>query len=290
MITSTNVNVIDRLPNLRTLSLGRCQLAPADLHFVESLQRLEKLQLLCDEFLIEDIEPLAKLPALRTLEATITTTEDERRAFETAHPNLAIHWQPQTWWPNVDERARDDDVLEAWNVLSILFRRWQVEEGVQKPKTNNRWESVDFRDIRLTADRAHRIPPTSLAKCSALSFGLVDTAETMLELMQHCNRIEELDARYVPLTKTDLDRISFAPDSMNYMQQGALTVEDLCEFARQVRPNTLAIFHANMTISDAERIQNSSTDTMLEVYRGFLDDERESIYPEYELGPESPFE
>jgi hypothetical protein len=251
------------------------------------LPRLESLQLRDRGLLIEDLEPLAASGTLKTLDADITTTEDERRMFVTSHPDLKVQWPKRSkptpsWSPQID-------VSEEWQVMTVLYDRWRKQDGAKNPAGFDHTQ-MDFSEIRLTSKRVQRIPPNVLSSVVDVSLGQVESIEVALAFLKQCGTLQCFDARRVPLTKAALDRIHFSDGYDLYLQQGPITVEEFREFNRALKPNSLAIFSSSFSENEAEQIQSASPNTVINVYSGFVEDETESIYPpSYEPDPNSPF-
>src|SRR5262249_5628897 len=114
-----------------------------------------------------------------------------------------------------------------------------VDESVE---SDDKIIGLNSSSIRLTRQRLDRIPIKAFPDVTSIAFGKVDSADTAMELISRCGQLRALDARHVPLTKQDLDKLHLQPGADVYFQQGGLNPNDICEFARKSKPNMINIF------------------------------------------------
>ncbi|HEY3393966.1 MAG TPA: hypothetical protein VGK58_14735 [Lacipirellulaceae bacterium] len=287
MVTSSNVQLLARLPQLTNLFLGHSKLAPADLAIVAQLPRLKFLHVAGDDLLIEDYKPIVRCPTLQTLYLNISATEDERLAFTASHPHLALYWADARRSRGFTEYTL---VTDPWNVASVIFNRWQSEDGVEHPTALER-EWLDFSNIRLTRKRLDRLPVKRFPDVTSVYLGKVDSSETAINLIRRCGPLGELDTRHISLTARDIESIAFAEDPILHVQQGPITVHEFCNLARKLKPNWLEIYDATFDNKEVEQIV-SAIDGIVDVYKRFGLDDDERIPAAYELEDqdENPFE
>jgi hypothetical protein len=288
MVTSSNVQLLTQLPRITHLYLGHSQLAPADLELLARLPRLKLLHIEGDDLLVEDLEPIVRCPSLRTLYLNISATEDERLAFTSSHSHLKVYWADSRRWTGFTEYTL---VTDPRNVASVLFNRWQAEDGVEQPTSLER-EWLDFSNIRLTRERLDRIPVKRFADVTSLHFGTVDSPETAIDLIRRCGPLAYLEARHIPLTARDLASISFNDESEIYLQQGPINVQEFCYLARKLKPLTLTICASTFTPEEVQLIAEAMPDGVADVYKDYAEEEDERIRPYDELDDhwENPFE
>lgn len=278
MVTSSNVQLLTQLPRVTDLYLGYSQLVPADLAVVARMPRLKLLQITGDDLLVEDLKPIVNCPTLQTLYLDISATEEERRAFTKEHAHLKVSWGDPQRWVGFSE---SNLVTDPWNVASVLFKRWQAEDGVQQPTTLFRG-SLDFSSIRLTAERLKRLPKNRFPEVTDVSIGAADKPETAMELIRRCGQLESLDTRHVPLTTRDILSISFSEEPDLHLLQGRNTVQEFCDLARQLKPISLAIYASTFNNKEVKRIADA-TQGMAEVFSGLQYEEDERIRASDEL-------
>jgi hypothetical protein len=287
MISSSNVSLLDRLPKLTTLKLGRTETSPADLQVVAQLPRLETVQLSGLQFLVEDLEKLASCPSLETMHVQISATESEMSNFVAAHPGLHIDWvRPKP--PEVTGFTSIPPWTEPWHVASVVFKRWHAEDGVDATSLDP--EHFDFRRIRFTKERLQRLSGFDLSEVKGVYLGAVDSAETAMDLIARCGDLEEFEARYVTLSAQDLKALRTKVQCQLYLQHGSLTEDDFRKLIQRAQPSMLSIFNSTFSNAEAQRIANASQNTSVEIYKGFNEELSESVF-EFEVDddPDSPF-
>lgn len=267
MLTSANVGLLRRLPQLTTLKAVRFEIAPEDLEILATLPNLQVLHCNCRNLLIEDLSPLDRFPALKTVQLNISATNEELQEFQANHSRYQLVWD--------EERC-----LDPWTAMHSRLARWRGE--VDLPPSDLHFidrDDLDFSGILLTKKRLKRLPQ-NLSEVEWVTFGTVDSPDTAIELLNRCGPIRYLDARHVAFSKRDFERIEFKPDDLVdlYLQQGAMSAADYCWFAKELKPNWLCIFASTFSREDAEAIEVAGAN-WLGVYRGMQDDENDLIYP-----------
>jgi hypothetical protein len=293
MVTSSEAPYLARLALLTTLNLGYSDVHPADIKHIARLPRLETLYLDSGDILIEDLEPLATCPTLKTVCADIVATDEERHAFDVAHPYLTVHWI-RSYVPEPSDAATVQlSATDPWDVADVLVRRWQAEDS---PDTKNGpatidHEQLDISEIRLTQERVRRLPLKSLPDVTRVIVGSADSTKTAMDILSRCGTIDYVDVRHVPLTSGDLETISFQKEAQIFLQQGPLTAQEICEFARRVRPSMLMIFAAKLTRKEAQQVYDALPDGMTGFFEGLNDEQGEILGENVEYAsPTSPFE
>jgi hypothetical protein len=294
LVSVAELPQLKRLPRLKTLRLGFCELAPADVPFLAELPCIERLQICNSDLLIEDLEPLTKCRTLATLDADISATREEQQTFSARHPNLEVHWPKME--PYVPGAMQPGEQITPADVAAVLFEHWRIADGVLEPvqvfdpfpstlsyeqmmrTREETWQirGLDFSQLRLSRQRLQRIPIKAFPDVTGITFGVVDSADTVLELIRRCGQLSELDARHVALTKHDLDKLHLLPEASVSLQQGTLTADDICEFAQKVKPSMLNIFASSFGREEVQRVMNVNGVTMF-VYKGLEEDDRDRL-------------
>jgi hypothetical protein len=260
LATATEVTLLQYLPGLTTLKLGFSQLVPSDLDVLARLPALETLQFAGNDLVVDDLERLDTSPTLTTVMLEITATDEEIRAFQKNHPRYRLIWN-------------EDRDVDTWDVVRCYIARW----GGDFTWTYS--GSLDLSGVELKADRLKYLLPI-LPEVVEVKLGVVDAPQTALELIGRCRPLHSLDARRVPFTKLDLDKIDFASDEQLelLLQQGPISAEQFQKLLRESKLDYLTIFGSTFTIPEAESIQSSRSDSYVEIYRGLVEDDSESIY------------
>jgi hypothetical protein len=311
LLNPGELHLLDHLPQLRELKLGSSPLLPADIIELAQRPNLKRLQICSPDLLIEDIVPLAHSKSLEVVALSIPATADEIAAFKVRHPRQFFDWPTEEF--NGDSLLANS--AEQQSVCDSLDRRWQREDGSSQAENTDHFSDtflclssafadpsgkcvtdLDFSRVRLTLERLRRIPFNSFPQVESVVFGEVDSVATVMELLRRCGSLKKLDARRVALSAKDLSELSFQEDASLDLQQGPLSVPDLCAFARKHKPY-LILYAANITTSDAEQI-DASGDRWFEAYKhygvGNADAEvnPDRIYPKSDngSGPDNPFQ
>lgn len=268
MLTSANVGLLRKLPQLTTLKAVRFEIAPEDLEILAQLPNLQTLYFNGRNLLIEDLSPLDRFPALKTVHLNISATNEELQEFQANHSRYHLVWD--------EERC-----LDAWTTMQLRLARWRGQVELPRPGSLHFSDQNDLNlsEILFTKERLKRLPQ-DLSEIDSVSFGDIDSPSTAVELLDRCGPIRYLDARHVAFSKRDFERIEFKPDDLVdlYLQQGAMSAADYCWFAKELKPNWLCIFASTFSREDAEAIEVAGAN-WLGVYRGMQDDENDLIYP-----------
>jgi hypothetical protein len=108
-----------------------------------------------------------------------------------------------------------------------------------------------------------------------------------MEVLGRCGPLDELEIRYVPLSRSELDAISFRKEANLWLQQGPLKVDEICEFARKLKPNSIDILASTFSAAEVQRLM-TLPDVIVFVYKGFREDENERLDLFYEDHDPSP--
>lgn len=311
LATSAELPLLGRLPHLQQLRLGECKIDSAGMACLATLPKLESLQIRGCEILIEDLEPLASSRSLTSIEIDICATREELAIFAMKHSSLDIHLPkfgedaPHTASPRevaevlferwrkedraiLTEAAKDNPVTQDGNLPPDEAIQQESPSslasgggGLYPSGGNHNDESiteVDLSGIRLTRKRLERIPTIVLAGIDNVTFGKVDSAATALELLHRCGTLTHLDARQIPLTRSEVDTIKLQPGCSLCLQQGPLGVADVCDLLKRWQPD-LAIFESSFSPDDVREIEiaGNGLSFSVYVYSGFVEEEDQTI-------------
>ena len=273
LVGPAEVPLLRRLTHVTTLDLANSKIYPVGLVHIAHMLRLENLTLTSPDLLIEDLEMLADCKTLKTLSVTITATPAQQKAFAAAHPNLKLNWNTPSHdpWPDPTTPAE-----YAWDVATVLFTRWAYEDHATAPSREN--GALDFSEIRLTNDRLEQLPPEIFPEAWIINPGHSDSA-TAMKLIKRCTKAGSIDTRHIALTKSDIESFSFADNTAQlYVAQGPITAKEFCEIVHKLKLlQSLTIYASSFNGAEVRQIYDALLPGTLTVYKGFQDDDKESL-------------
>ena len=277
MLTSADIGLLLKLPRLESLDLTNCDITTADLPIVMQLPQLNSLKISGPQFLIEDLAALANHPKLRTIHALISATDDERKAFAAAHPNINIDWPELPIRPPSSESYLSD----PWHVLHVRVGRWRGQDDADREKPT-RQAVLNLSGLTLTRERFQQIPSRVFAGINEIRLGRVDSPATALDLIERCPRVEYVDLRNVPIGRDELARLC-RHDSLRSLKlrQGPLTLDELCQLSALPNFKWLEVYDSTLTPADATRLRDAlcrqQEDAFVDVFAGLSGEPAESI-------------
>jgi hypothetical protein len=287
MVDSTSLHLLGRMPGLTTVNVTEAKLSHTDIPFLAQMPHLAILHLRGSDIVIEDLEPLAMSPTLKSLSLEITATSAERQSFEQAHKNLRVVWNIYDSWPGIEREAS-----EPLEVAQVLIKRWKAETEATDSESNR--ESLDFANFQLTLARLRRLPREIFAHIEVIDLGGVDSPATALELIDVCPKLRYLDARMVPFSGNDIERIAKKSSLESlWLQQGQATATDFCKLALLPELYSLEIYGSTFTVSEATAIQNdvehNGPAATVDIFPGFDDEERDKEIQPVDGRNDNPF-
>ena len=239
---------IDRRPNRMTYSFAG---SATDARELSASSDLSTLRIAAPECLIEDLQPLTRVPTLRRLELRIAATEEEVRQF------LADN--------NLEGRVELDPAstfVQPDNVALRRLRRRLKQEGPEPGNVDPRYlslASLDMDDKTL-----QKFAPYLLENVRRLRFGPTKLTLDDWAIIGRCRYLEELDTGDATLSGRELAVLRPLLLRELSLRQGDLTVEDFKSLA--AIKSLVAVTVRDATFTDAEQaeLRNALPDADLE--------------------------
>ena len=261
------LNRLQSLPRLNCLNLSYEHLQPQDLKALAEIPRLEILEFRGNTLLIEDLAPLEVAPHLKEIHLRITATKKELIEYQSSHPNLKVFWP-------------DSAETEPLTVAQLKIARWRGET----PHTlmyKLRWprNHIDLSGVLLTKERLDLLPQ-DLKETDGIAFGKCESPKLAIELLCRCGRLGYIDLRHVELHPTHLSKLDLTMlvGSELHLQHGSLSDQQLSSLVSKLKPSLLSLFNSSLTENEARKIERLVSHEILDVYSGFTEKLEDRIY------------